>query len=841
MPFITQGKTNWKFLVIVIILAIIVGGGALWYVKRPEKSYQPPEIKKSEVESSEINLTTTKFTINAKYLKNAVFSKDGKRVAYILEKSFIVKGPRQFLVLDEEEFGPYDELRSLSFSPDGERFSFFAEKEGKWFFVLNGEEKGPYQDYYDFDFSPDSKRYAFITQEGLLILDGKELGPYDMFGGLTTLIYNSSQYRDFLFSPDSKRFSYVAEKGDKWFLFIDEKEIGSYDSFGYFTFSPDSKRFAYQVQKEGKWFVFVDGEEFGPYDDSPGYFIFSPDSKRFAFQANKGGKGIIVLDGKEIGPYDTFEELIYGFEKRNFLFSPDSKRFAYQAQREGKWFVILDEKEFGPYPNVPNFFEFTFSPDSKRFAYIIRNWREELIVVDGKEIGPYYSAGQVTFSPDSKSFVFYNVIKEEKEGWKRLLILDGKESDLNGKIILRITFSPDSKHLAYAAYTGKYTASTKQTETKYFLILDGKEVGAYSSISTNWIYEQSFSDLTFSPDSKHFVYDGLKEGKRLIILDGKEIASYDGVYMPFSFDSESKHLYYGALINNELWWIVNDVENPESSGYFKKYSNETLGYEFRYPNDWVVDESDNKVSIYYPKPLYLRDEDIPPGSSGTRLLMTIDVKDISLEDFIKNYGDPKVGEKITNRKNYDIDGVPGAKLTGTTALGPDTSFLFVIKNNKSYIINFHDGDPFHTDIISTFRFIEEEGMSGAAELGADMKVLMPNGGEEWKVGENHEITWESHGMKSVNIYVTDFSYFSGTREFKMENNEFKWDLKNTDEMPKIIVKDFSAVDGNYLLQIPNNIFDRNWKSGDYFKIYIFGEANNGGQLVRSDNYFSITK
>jgi len=37
MPFITQGKTNWKFLLIVIVLAIIVGGGALWYTNRIEK------------------------------------------------------------------------------------------------------------------------------------------------------------------------------------------------------------------------------------------------------------------------------------------------------------------------------------------------------------------------------------------------------------------------------------------------------------------------------------------------------------------------------------------------------------------------------------------------------------------------------------------------------------------------------------------------------------------------------------------------------------------------------------------------------------------------------------
>jgi len=49
MPLITQGKTNWKFLLIVIILAIIVGGGALWYAKRPEKPYLTIEVKKQEI------------------------------------------------------------------------------------------------------------------------------------------------------------------------------------------------------------------------------------------------------------------------------------------------------------------------------------------------------------------------------------------------------------------------------------------------------------------------------------------------------------------------------------------------------------------------------------------------------------------------------------------------------------------------------------------------------------------------------------------------------------------------------------------------------------------------
>jgi len=52
MPFLIQGKTNWKFLLIVIILAIMVGGGVLWFsMKKEEVS---PELTKIETPAGEI-------------------------------------------------------------------------------------------------------------------------------------------------------------------------------------------------------------------------------------------------------------------------------------------------------------------------------------------------------------------------------------------------------------------------------------------------------------------------------------------------------------------------------------------------------------------------------------------------------------------------------------------------------------------------------------------------------------------------------------------------------------------------------------------------------------------
>ena len=54
MPFIAQSKTNWKFLLIVVILAAIVGGGVLWCASKQEVLLTEfPEIKIPEGETAD--------------------------------------------------------------------------------------------------------------------------------------------------------------------------------------------------------------------------------------------------------------------------------------------------------------------------------------------------------------------------------------------------------------------------------------------------------------------------------------------------------------------------------------------------------------------------------------------------------------------------------------------------------------------------------------------------------------------------------------------------------------------------------------------------------------------
>ena len=76
--------------------------------------------------------------------------------------------------------------------------------------------------------------------------------------------------------------------------------------------------------------------------------------------------------------------------------------------------------------------------------------------------------------------------------------VEGKQYDTAGFH----TFSPDSKHLAYAARVGD----------KCFVVLDGVEGKQYDLLEF----------LTFSPDSNHIAYAAKEGNKGFVVVDGVE-------------------------------------------------------------------------------------------------------------------------------------------------------------------------------------------------------------------------------------------------------------------------------------------------------------------------------
>ncbi len=86
MPFFAQGKTNWKFLLIVFVLAIIVGGG-IWLLTI--KKEIPP------AESSEEGITCSKLNEEQCRIQSSCVPLGEGIVAYFAEgetESFSFKG-----------------------------------------------------------------------------------------------------------------------------------------------------------------------------------------------------------------------------------------------------------------------------------------------------------------------------------------------------------------------------------------------------------------------------------------------------------------------------------------------------------------------------------------------------------------------------------------------------------------------------------------------------------------------------------------------------------------------------------------------------------------------------
>jgi len=68
MPILTKGKTNWKYILILVILAVIVGGGILGYFRITKEEFKVPliEVPKKVVEEEEVEEITEEEIANRK-------------------------------------------------------------------------------------------------------------------------------------------------------------------------------------------------------------------------------------------------------------------------------------------------------------------------------------------------------------------------------------------------------------------------------------------------------------------------------------------------------------------------------------------------------------------------------------------------------------------------------------------------------------------------------------------------------------------------------------------------------------------------------------------------------
>lgn len=121
---------------------------------------------------------------------------------------------REFLS-DDQQKQIFNIINSFAYSPDGKKFAYVVEKDGKLWAIVNGERLKGYDLIYSLNFSPDSKKLAYIAEEKgekFVVVNNKEGQKFDW-------IYTQPQ-----FTPDSKYLYYGARKGNEYWWVVEELE-----------------------------------------------------------------------------------------------------------------------------------------------------------------------------------------------------------------------------------------------------------------------------------------------------------------------------------------------------------------------------------------------------------------------------------------------------------------------------------------------------------------------------------------------------------------------------------------------------------------------------------------
>ena len=446
------------------------------------------------------------------------FSRRGGRFAYVAARD-----GKEFVVLDGTEGEKHECIGELVLSPSGARLAYVVgckwsdqfgaiadglaedlfgnrsqhrakEPSPRWV-IVDDTEYGPYHRAGALAFSTSGKRFAFMARRGdkeFVAGDAMEGKKYEAVGSIQQSCWNESEP---LFSPVGEHLVYFAVRDGRQFVVLSGVEGKAYDQVYGLEFSPDDTRVAYVAKRGERELVVVDGVEHEAFDWIDSRLIFSPDGRRLAYSAGNASRDA------DSGGFAACHVLLDGARSRRFdgvaglVFSPDSRRFAYTAWASGKGYVCVDGGE-RCHDNVDEWV--LFSPDSKRVAYVAERDRSQLLVVDGVEAGPHDWILDCVFSPDSRRVAYVAARGEDLEKAKQFVVVDGVAGKkyecaawIPGACVLGNPVAPPGRRLPPAWF---------------------------SSVGP-----------VFSPDSRHVAYAAMCGGKVLLVIDGRETGRYDGV------------------------------------------------------------------------------------------------------------------------------------------------------------------------------------------------------------------------------------------------------------------------------------------------------------------------
>ena len=457
---------------------------------------------------------------------------------------------------------------TLSFSPDGSRFAYIGETEGKYVYMVDGKEvlrvpavtQPGVTGMLRLFFSPNGK-YWYAHYSNPAARDARADPARSWWDGVAG---PPGAQMDLVVSPDGDRHAYTAQNPvtGQQSLVVDGKlaptlggnPVFTTDGRHLFTTrdaSPAQGRPVTELLLDGRVVVrasnlsvhvpplgdrvvivvvrgdaasaadayaLVVGGQRVPGSESSGYgrVTFSPDGRRYAAVSGMGGtRQRIFVDGKAGRMYDAIDSL---------WFSPDSKHLVCTARAGGKLFVVTDDAEseigFAAHePIVPRFTK------SGRVGWLGSTGQGLAVVVDGQvtQLDPRGSASDFSFAPDGRRFAY--VASGDRSGQS------------GGNVYVDHVSGPPSMLRDFAQYRngdpvhylwspdGKYTVHYAAPGTTY-----GSDFGFV--IGRKYLSQGNTSRIalpTFTPDGRHLfwlVEDGRRSMMKLF-LDGRAIHEFD--------------------------------------------------------------------------------------------------------------------------------------------------------------------------------------------------------------------------------------------------------------------------------------------------------------------------
>jgi len=350
---------------------------------------------------------------------------------------------------------------------------------------------------------------------GYIAIDGRSL----IVDGQTQNLVVNGRPNSFSISSDGKHVAYGVGRA----VMIDGHTDGNlYKVISQATISPDGKHWAYGAYGAVKgtwWTVVADGNTTQEAQSNflhLGYneintILYSPDSKRLAYVGSKG-KMTAVVDGNADPAYD---------EIRNLQFSADSKHLAYEARRDKFWSVVVDGHAGTGYEEVAGL---KISSDGKHIAYTAKksNSDQWLEIVEDWEFGE--GGGHLTGTAEIgvAGAMFSQYIKK----FNGLGVCTPRPNDICAYLTLGSTasFSPDGKRVAYLSVPA---IPDKHEKSSFAVIADGQAGPRFNEVGPP----------VFSPDGKHMAYAAMTEAEKVtkseysannwsIVLDGQPGPKY---------------------------------------------------------------------------------------------------------------------------------------------------------------------------------------------------------------------------------------------------------------------------------------------------------------------------